>query len=472
MTFKIIPVILAGGNGTRLWPLSRETFPKQFLRLVTQYSLLQETILRVEALSEKCHPLIVCTVDHYFMSQDHLREIDATGYHFILEPFGRNTAPAIACAAQWVLQNLSEETILLILPSDHYIAEINSFVDAVNKAKIAAEQDYLVTFGVTPNSPETGYGYIQAGAVLHENIYHVERFIEKPNLALAKKFLESSHFFWNSGMFMFKPQVYLQELKKSAMDVYEIATQCIDKGETKEDYFRIKNDIYSNCPSISIDYALMEKTQRAVTIPLETAWNDLGCWNAVAKAAAPDNENNVTRGEVLIKDSNDCYISSESQMVAALGISNQIIVTTPDVVLVADKAYSQDVKNLVNQLKIDNNQLVAKHKRQFAPWGTIESISDQDLFLIERFIIKPLSILAMPRSIYSEFWIMVEGEVEMLANQQLHVLKGHRSIYIGENTIIEFNNKRAQAVQLIRIRIKSLLDLENKNALNEESSTV
>ncbi len=470
MSLKIIPIILAGGVGTRLWPLSRETFPKQFLRLVSRHSLLQETVLRAQALNYTSHPLIVCNVDHYFMSHDHLKEIDVSGYHYILEPFGKNTAPAIACAAQWVLQNVEEDSILLVLPSDHYIADQELFFDAVYRAQTTAQQGYLVTFGVVPTSAETGYGYIQAGAHLTADTYRVDKFIEKPPLAHAKQFVESGNFYWNSGMFMFKPQAYLEELKKSAAAVYDASVQSVMQGESKEDYLRVSSEIYTNCPNISIDYAVMEKTHKAVVMPLASSWNDLGCWAAVAKAGACDDERNVIRGDVLIKDSQDCFISSESQMVAALGLKNQIIVTTADVVLVADKAYSQEVKHLVSQLKSHNSHLVAHHKKQYESSGYIENLALEDYFSVEHFMLKPLANLTLPVSPFPVQWIAVQGSAEILVNKQLCLLAQHHSLHIDEQLACHLTNKTEQPVHLIRVQLKSKVNVDNK--VYEETSIV
>lgn len=358
---KIIPVILAGGVGTRLWPLSREASPKQFLRLVSQHSLLQETLLRLKGLENISNPVILCNSDHYFMCLDHLREINVDSPQFILEPFGRNTAPIIAVAAKYIQEQVKEPSILLVLPSDHLLGEPEIFFATVLQALTSAQQGALVTFGVVPKTPETGYGYIEASDLIAENIYQVKRFIEKPRRELAEQFVNSGHFYWNSGMFMFHPQSYLDELKKFSPDIYYPAIESYLRSEKKADYIRLNSDIFATCPNISIDYAVMEKTQKAAVIPLRSSWSDLGCWNSVAKAGIADAENNVIQGQVITKDTENCYLSSDGRMIAALGLKNQIVVSTADAVLVADKAYAQEVKHLVNQIKEKKNPLASHH---------------------------------------------------------------------------------------------------------------
>lgn len=471
MNVKILPIILAGGVGTRLWPLSRETFPKQFLRLVSQYSLLQETVLRTQTLANVSQPMIVCNVNHYFISHDHLKEIGVSGYQFILEPFGKNTAAAIASAAQWALQNIDGEVVLLILPSDHYIADQDLFFDAVYRAQAVAQKGFLVTFGVVPTSPETGYGYIQAGEQLTADTYQVNKFIEKPPLDHAKQFVENGNFYWNSGMFMFTPQAYLQELQKTAPEIHQAAVQSLLQGEAKDDYVRLNNEIFAECPNISIDYAVMEKTHKAVVIPLATSWNDLGCWTAVAKAGVCDTENNVIRGEVVIKDSEDCFISSEGQMVAALGLKNQIIVTTPDVVLVASKAYSQEVKQLVHQLKSHDSHLIAYHKKQYDSSGYMENLAMEDHFGVEHFMLKPMASLALPESPYPLQWIVAKGSAEVYVNKQLCKLKEHQSLYVDRLLLCHVVNTTKQPLHLVRIQLKSV-DSEVLKSAREEVSVL
>ncbi len=468
MNLKIIPIILAGGIGTRLWPLSRETFPKQFLRLVSQYSLLQETVLRTRSLPDLSPPIIVCNVSHYFISHDHLKEIGIDNCHFILEPFGKNTAPAIACAAQWVLEKYADSsTVLLVLPSDHYIADQQLFLEAVNKAKSTAEHGFLVTFGVAPSSPETGYGYIEAGEEISVNTFKVLKFIEKPPLESAKQYVENNSFYWNSGMFMFSPQVYLQELSKASPEVHQISIQAVRLAEKKDDYVRLDQQVFSSCPNISIDYAVMEKTARAVVIPLASSWNDLGCWTAVAKAGSYDSKNNVIRGEVVIQDSEDCFISSEGQMIAALGLKNQIIVSTPDVVLVANKAFSQEVKTLVQQLKLRDSHLVAHHKKQYDSSGYKENIATEDNFSIEYFMLKPFSSLTLPANSYPALWLVVTGKLEMLIGSELKKLKTHDSLYLPDMVSSFLFNKTEQPLHLLKIQLKINFNKINQN-INEE----
>ena len=473
MDLKIKPVILAGGVGTRLWPLSRETFPKQFLRLVSHHSLLQETVLRVGGMADVDPPLIICNAAHYFVSQDHLKEINVSGCQFILEPFGRNTAAAIACAAQWSLNN-AQDSILLILPSDHYIADPDLFFEAVNRARTAAERGFLVTFGVAPTHPETGYGYVQAGDPVLNDIYRVKRFIEKPPIELARKLIDAEQFYWNSGMFMFKPQVYLEELKKTAPDIYHICAQTIAESTQQADYLRLDDNTFSACPSISVDYAVMEKTYKAAVIPLASSWNDLGCWEAVAKAGAGDANNNVVRGEVLIQASQNCFVSTEGQMVAALGLTNQIIVSTPDVVLVADKTFSQDVKQIVSQLKSRNSELVAFHKKQYDSTGYTENLAAGDFFSIQHLMLKPFTKQVLPPGINPVHWIVITGTGEIEVNNHVYFLQLHQSCYIEKNLASTLFNKTDRPLHLLCIQMKSELpvSVSETKIINEEVAIV
>lgn len=460
--FIINPIILAGGVGTRLWPMSREKFPKQFLRLISQYSLLQETVLRTAALPNLGQATIVCNIDHYAISQEHLRQINVSGYRYLLEPFGKNTAPAVACASQFALQNFSNESILLILPSDHYVADPELFVAAVKNASEIALRGYLVCFGIVPTSAETGYGYIQSGEQLTDNSYLIRKFIEKPPLEQAKQFVDSNNFYWNSGMFMFKPQVYLEELKKVAPEIYQPAVQAINKAEMIEDCLVLEREAFERCASNSIDYALMEHTQKGVVVPLAASWNDLGCWAAVAKSGIMDSANNVVKGEAIIKDCENCFVSAEEQMVAVLGVKDKIVVTTPDVVLVADKAHSQEVKHLVSQLKPYRSDLVVHHNKKYDTHGYVENIAKEDYFAVEHFMVKPRSNTVLAECPFPMYLIVVNGLAEIAVMQETFSVSEDHSLRVEKNLPCQLLNKTDKPLHLLRVQVKSSVEIETK----------
>lgn len=459
--FTINPIILAGGVGTRLWPMSREMFPKQFLRLVSQYSLLQETVLRTVSLPNLGKATIICNIDHYGISQEHLKQINISGCQFILEPFGKNTAPAIACAAHLALLEGQENSILLVLPSDHYVANPELFVEAVKNAAQIAQREYLVCFGVVPTSPETGYGYIQAGEQLTADTYLIRKFIEKPRLELAKQFVDNRNFYWNSGMFMFKPQVYLQELQKTAPEIYNSTLQAVKKAKKNGDSYVLDSEAFANSISNSIDYAVMEHTQKGVVAPLAASWNDLGCWAAVAKSGSMDAANNVVKGQAIIKDCENCFVSAEDQqMVAVLGVKDKIVVATSDVVLVADKSHSQDVKHLVNQLKPHRSDLVMHHHKKYSSYGYVENIAKEQHYAVEHFMVKPQSTTVLPECLFPSYWIVANGAVEIQVGSAIYFISENESLPMGKHSGCQLFNKADKPLHLLRIQLTSPVEVE------------
>lgn len=358
----IVPVVLSGGCGSRLWPLSRELYPKQLLPLTGKQTMLQNTVLRLSNLSKVTNPLVVCNQNHRFIVADQLRAVDRPAAAIILEPVGRNTAPAVAVAALQAIKDDSE-AILLVLPSDHEIQNEELFCQALEKGRDYAVDGKLVTFGVVPNAPETGYGYIHAGTALGEQgaAYAVDRFVEKPDLETAETYLKTGQFYWNSGMFMFKASRFLQELSKYAPEMLSACERSLDKAHQDMDFTRLDVEEFSACPSDSIDYAVMEKTADAVVIPLDAQWNDVGSWSALWDIGDKDEDGNVISGDVISHDTANCYLHSTSRMIATVGLQNLVVVETTDAVMVAERDRVQDVKGLVEELKMAERSEAVTH---------------------------------------------------------------------------------------------------------------
>jgi len=339
----LTPVILSGGVGSRLWPLSRESYPKQLLALVDHQTLLQNTVKRLEGLANQSAPLMVCNENHRFLVAEQLRNIGVSAAHIILEPIGRNTAPAVAVAALTALSRDSD-ALLLVLPADHLIANTALFREAVTTGVPLASANNLVTFGIVPNRPETGYGYINATDVIEENALSVKRFVEKPDLDTAQQYINSGEYYWNSGMFLFKASQYIKELETYAPDIVNSCRQAIDNATKDKDFLRLDADAFKASPSDSIDYAVMEKTHSAVMIPLDAGWNDIGAWSSLWEVSEQDSEGNVILGDVLTENVHDSYLRAEHRLLAAIGVENLTIIETADAVLVAHKDHVQEVK--------------------------------------------------------------------------------------------------------------------------------
>jgi mannose-1-phosphate guanylyltransferase/mannose-6-phosphate isomerase len=454
----LIPIILSGGVGSRLWPLSREHYPKQLLALVGNNTLLQDTILRLKGFPEIASPLVVCNESHRFLIAEQLRNIQVRPEHLILEPAGRNTAPAVAVAALTV-QNYDFDPIMLVLPADHLIQNVSAFCDTVQAALPLAQAGHLVTFGIVPRIAETGYGYIQAGVALEKGGFHVQRFVEKPPLAQAEAYVASGEYYWNSGMFMFKASRYLEELEKFAPPIYGACQEAVYGSTQDTDFMRLSKHAFLSCPSDSIDYAVMERTDDAVVLPLDAGWNDIGAWSALWDVSPHDAAGNVCIGDVITEGTENCYLRSEYRLLATLGIQDQIIIETADAVLVAHKDHVQDVKTIVNRLKSSARQEADLHRKVHRPWGTYENIDIETRFKVKRIMVKPGSSLSLQMHYHrSEHWIVVKGTALVTRGEETFVLSENQSTYIPLGIKHRLENPGKLPLELIEIQSGSYLE--------------
>jgi mannose-1-phosphate guanylyltransferase len=450
---KIIPVILSGGVGSRLWPLSREHFPKQCLPLTDeQYSLLQQTANRTKAL-DVSSPIVVCNEDHRFLIAQQLQDIGVVGASIVLEPKGRNTAPAIALAALEAEHKNLEDALLLVLPADHVIRDVTAFEKAIQQAAELAALDALVTFGVQPTRPETGYGYIRAG-----DDFAVAEFVEKPNLATAQSYLDSGDFLWNSGMFLFKAKTYLSELACHRADISEAVTQAY-QGRTEDmDFVRIDPEAFAACPEDSIDYAVMEPTKNAKVVPYAGDWSDIGAWDALYDYADKDAEQNVLLGDVMAENSKNCLVRAESRLVAAVGVNNLVIVETADAVLVMDKNNAQDVKKIVKRLKAEERDEHMFHTTVHRPWGSYQTVDLGDRHQVKRIMVKPGEKLSVQMHHHrAEHWVVVSGTAKVQNGDKEILLTENESTYIPVGVVHALENPGKIPLELVEVQSGSYL---------------
>ena len=466
----MIPVILSGGSGTRLWPLSRRHYPKQFLPLVSNHTMIQETLLRLTGISGLKAPIAVCNEDHRFMMAEQLREIDVTPAAIILEPLGRNTAPAVALAA---LTATSEDDVLLILPADHVIENVQAFQDAVGQAKLLAEQGYLVTFGIVPTEPETGYGYIKRSTEAVDAAYKVASFVEKPNLETAKAYLESGDYYWNSGMFAFKASSFLSELEKFNPDMLEKCRQALKVAKVDMDFVRLDKEIFATCPSDSIDYAVMEKTAKAVVIPMDAAWNDVGSWSALWDVTDKDALGNAIMGDVLTVDTSNSFIHAHSKLVSVVGLDNVIVVETADAVMIAAKDRVQDVKEIVDQLKAKNRSEADIHRKAYRPWGNYDLVDIGERHQTKRIIVKPGAKLSLQKHHHrAEHWIVVKGTALVTKGDEQILLSENESTYIPLGIVHCLENLGVIPLEIVEVQSGSYLGEDDIVRLNDQYGRV
>ncbi|MBI5658906.1 MAG: mannose-1-phosphate guanylyltransferase/mannose-6-phosphate isomerase [Nitrosomonadales bacterium] len=455
----LYPVILSGGSGSRLWPMSRAALPKQFLPLVSERTLFQETLLRLEGLPDMAAPLLVCNDEHRFLAAEQLRDIGIRPLSLILEPVGRNTAPAVAVAAL-AAQADDAGAILLVLPADHLIRNVPAFHAAIQTARQLAQQDRLVTFGITPTGPATGFGYIERGASLQtgERSYAVARFVEKPDLDTAMRFMASGNFFWNSGMFVFKAATYLSELQRYRPEICQAAQTAWQHSTHDLDFFRLDKKAFAACPSDSIDYAVMERTQSAAMVAVEIGWSDIGSWSSLSDVSARDARGNALRGDVYTAETANSLIRAESRMVAAIGVQDLVIVETADAVLVMHKNFAQDVKQAVEYLKQAERTEHLIHRRVYRPWGYYEGIDAGDNFQAKRIMVKPGARLSLQMHRQrAEHWVVVSGKARVTRGEDLLVLYANQSTYIPLGVKHRLENIGDEPLYLIEVQSGSYL---------------
>ena len=452
----MIPVIMSGGSGTRLWPLSRKNRPKQFIALVNERSMFQNTLDRLAGIDSLEEPVVVCNDAHRFMVADQLQETWARSPSIILEPVGRNTAPAIALAALAAIKQHGEDCVLLVLSADHHIVDDEGFRVAVSQADALAKKGAMVTFGIVPTKPETGYGYIKGSARPPEtamDAYVVEQFVEKPDLATAESYLESGDYYWNSGMFMFQASRYLAELKKHHPDILEICEQASGSATHDLDFTRISLDIFASCPDDSIDYAVMEKTDSAVVVPLDVGWSDVGAWSALWELGEKDATGNVCHGDVLHEDSENCYFHADNKMIAALGVKDIVVVETADGVMVADRNRVQDVKKIVNRLKAEDRKEADFHREVHRPWGVYDSVDNGQRYQVKRITVKSGAKLSVQMHHHrAEHWIVVSGTAKVNIGDQEQLLTENQSVYIPIGAVHSLENPGKIPLEIIEVQ--------------------
>ncbi|GAA0857399.1 mannose-1-phosphate guanylyltransferase/mannose-6-phosphate isomerase [Aliiglaciecola litoralis] len=453
------PVIMAGGSGSRLWPKSRAALPKQFLALTNEQTMLQNTISRLDGLDME-PAIVICNEAHRFLVAEQLRQQERQNGGILLEPVGRNTAPAIALAALHA-QLGGEDPVLLVLAADHLIKDSSAFHKAIGHAQELAEQGKLVTFGIVPDSPHTGYGYIRKGEQLDqaETGFSVSQFVEKPDLATAKKYVDNGDYFWNSGMFMFKASRYLEELEKFAPDILSVCKQAISAESHDLDFVRIDAEIFASCPDDSVDYAVMEKTQDAAMVPLDAGWNDVGSWSSLWETAEnKDKKGNATVGDVMLCNVNNSYINAEQRLIAVVGLDDVVVVETKDAILVANRHKVQDIKTIVNELKAQNRPEFEFHREVFRPWGSYDSIDNGERFQVKRITVNPGEKLSVQMHHHrAEHWIVVSGTAKVTNGEETFLVTENESTYIPIGVIHALENPGKVPLELIEVQSGSYL---------------
>ena len=462
MSITVKPVILSGGSGTRLWPLSRQLYPKQLLPLVGEQTLLQNTITRLENFPNVSETVtVICNDAHRFLVAEQLREIDVKADALLLEPMGRNTAPALTLAAI-ANRELGNDDVLLVMPADHIIRDNESFQNALKEGALLAEQDYLVTFGIVPDRPETGYGYIEQGNEIDAGLsFAINRFVEKPDAQTAQSYIDSGNFLWNSGKFMIKTSVWLTQIEKFAPEILKFCEQAYKKGKDGLDFYHLDQESFELCPSDSIDYAVAEKIVastsddniKAAVIPLDAGWSDIGAWAELWQIGDKDKDGNVIQGDVVALDSTNSMLFSQQRLIAAVGLKDIVVVETADAILVADKAHVQDVKRIVDWIKSEGREEHLNHRCVFRPWGKYDSIDMGERYHVKRITVDPGGILSLQMHHHrAEHWIVVSGTAKVSRGEDTFMVTENESTYIPVGTKHRLENTGSIPLEMIEVQ--------------------
>jgi len=464
----MIPVILSGGSGSRLWPLSRKQHPKQFLKLVGNHSLFQQTVMRLTAQGLQA-PIVVCNQEHRFMINEQLTAIGAEAQGLVLEPFGRNTAPAVAMVALKLVVE-GRDDLLLVSPADHVVNDEAGLLQAVQNAAAAAEAGEMVLFGVPAQQPETGFGYIQCApdARLGAGMQRVARFVEKPSLEVAQAFVDSGDYYWNSGMFLFRASRYLEELRRFEPDIYETCALAFESSEQAGNTLTIASAAFACCPDNSIDYAVMERTSQASLMPLEAGWNDVGSWSALWEVQPKNEEGNVLQGDVVVDDAQNCLVHANSKLVTLLGVEDLVVVETKDAVMVAHKDRMQDVRHLVQRLDQDQRTETQSHSQVYRPWGAYDSVDNGLRHQVKRITVKPGASLSLQMHHHrAEHWIVVSGIAQVTCDEKVFLLTENQSTYIPVASVHRLSNPGKIPLEIIEVQSGSYLGEDDIERLED-----
>lgn len=448
-----VPVLLAGGSGTRLWPLSREQYPKQFLSLLGPLSLFQQTAQRAHEIDQSAPPVVIGSHDHRFVIADQLKEIDIQPSAILLEPEGRNTLAAAAIAAHHIAEHHGDDAIAFLMAADHHIADLEAFHAATLAARRAASDDYIVTFGITPTRPETGYGYIRSGAAMNQGAREVDSFVEKPDIKKARGFLASGDYFWNGGMFVFRCRRFLDDLRRLEPETFEHSRLAIERARHENGFTELDAESFAQCRNESIDYAVMEKTQRIALVPLDAGWEDVGSWGYLDHLPSDDPNNNHTQGDVLLEDATGNLVHADNRLVALIGVNNHIVVETDDAILVAPKDRAQDIKRVVLSLKRAKRTEVESHRRVHRPWGFYETIAAGDRFQVKRICVKPGQKLSLQMHYHrAEHWVIVKGTARVTIAAKTFILTEDQSTYIRLGNTHRLENAGRIPLELVEVQ--------------------